>query len=56
MNFNNISKFLSAADGSNLIHNAFELAYLGTQSYRIPVLISNYLPKEDVYLVFLISD
>ena len=30
-------------DCSNLIHNAFELAYEGTQSYRIPALVVNYL-------------
>ncbi|CAF0707260.1 unnamed protein product [Brachionus calyciflorus] len=35
----------SPADRSNLIHNAFELAFLGSKSYAIPNLLSNYLTE-----------
>lgn len=37
----------SEADRSNLIHNAFELAFLGSKSYQIPGLLSNYLTDKE---------
>lgn len=37
----------SEADRSNLIHNAFELAFLGAKSYQIPSLLSNYLTAKE---------
>lgn len=37
----------SEADRSNLIHNAFELAFLGSKSYQIPSLLSNYLTEKE---------
>ncbi|RNA36671.1 endoplasmic reticulum aminopeptidase 2 isoform X2 [Brachionus plicatilis] len=37
----------SDADRSNLIHNAFELAFLGSKSYQIAALLSNYLTDKE---------
>ena len=42
-----LSKNLSPTDCANLIHNAFELAYLGAKSYRIPSLLVNYLATNE---------
>ncbi|CAF0936439.1 unnamed protein product [Brachionus calyciflorus] len=38
-------------DRSNLIHNAFELAFLGSKSYAIPNLLSNYLTQKETSMI-----
>jgi len=42
-NKSSLIKYFSTADRVNLIHVAFELAYLGSKSYRIPSLLVEYM-------------
>ncbi len=41
-------KTFNVADRANLLHTAFSLAYLGSQSYAVPALLTSYLSNNEL--------